>query len=51
VSTSDLKVSEKHFEEALKAGKQALFLDADPIHMTWGERDHYINCSGYVVVG
>jgi len=31
--------------------KKALFLGADPIDMTWGERDHYINCAGYVVVG
>ena len=30
---------------------RALFLGADPIDMTWGERDHYINCAGYVVVG
>lgn len=30
---------------------KALFLGASPIDMTWGERDHYINCSGYVVVG
>ena len=30
---------------------RALFLGADPIDMTWGERDHYINCSGYVIVG
>jgi hypothetical protein len=30
---------------------RALFIGADPIDMTWGERDHYINCSGYVVVG
>lgn len=30
---------------------RALFFGADPIDMTWGERDHYINCSGYVVVG
>lgn len=105
----DLKAAEKHFEDALKTGKQvifwshptpefpenpfsknehyvlavgyteegkilvansserwtatavhevsmqtimrALFFGADPIDMTWGERDHYINCSGYVVVG
>lgn len=30
---------------------RALFLGADPIDMTWGERDHYINCAGFVVVG
>ena len=30
---------------------KALFLGADPIDMTWGERDRYINCAGYVVVG
>lgn len=30
---------------------RALYLGADPIDMTWGERDHYINCAGYVVVG
>ena len=30
---------------------RALFLGADPIDMTWGERDQYINCAGYVVVG
>lgn len=30
---------------------RALFLGADPIDMTWGERDHYVNCAGYVVVG
>lgn len=30
---------------------RALYLGADPIDMTWGERDHYVNCAGYVVVG
>lgn len=30
---------------------RALYLGAAPIDMTWGERDHYINCAGYVVVG
>jgi len=30
---------------------RSLYLGADPIDMTWGERDHYINCAGYVVVG
>lgn len=30
---------------------KALFWGAKPIDMTWGERDHYVNCSGYVIVG
>ncbi len=38
-------------EVPMQTVMQALFLGADPIDMTWGERDHYINCSGYVVVG
>ena len=48
--------SEKWTEEGvqlvdIETIMKALFLGAEPIDMTWGERDHYINCSGYVVVG
>lgn len=30
---------------------RALFLGANPVEMTWGERDRYEQCAGYVVVG
>ena len=44
---SELGVHLSDIEEIARA----LFFGADPIDMTWGERAHYVNCAGYVVVG
>ena len=30
---------------------RALYVGSQPVDMTWGERDRYANCAGYVVVG